>query len=411
MKSHLRVPGILVAASVIACAATLIGAEVPAGASGTSIWNVTTTVNPKPAQVNDTYFAGVSASGPDEAWAVGTYADKEALDAPLAEHWNGTTWTQVSVPQPTGQQATFDAVDDLGPDDAWAVGTSFSGGAGASPAGVTLIENWNGTSWSIVPSPNGASGTPGDANILDAIAATGPDNVWAAGWVDNNDADTLTMLFEQWNGTSWSVVPSPGNGSKFEIATSLTAISPNDVWAVGSYAEDGTLAANWNGKKWSIVPTPEITNTGPETENTLTAVTADGPDDVWASGYADVDSENFATPYVLHWQGSSWTLTEVPNLGTEGSRLRSIQLVSRSDVWAVGQEQKNNGSILSLTEQFNGSKWTVVPSPDPGMQGKLIINSLDGIGSAGGGNLIAVGARETPGQCCLRTLAIGTTEG
>jgi hypothetical protein len=67
---------------------------------------------------------------------------------------------------------------------------------------------------------------------------------------------------------------------------------------------------------------------------------------------------------------------KVPNIGIEGSRLRAIQLVSPKDVWAVGQEQKNDGSILSLTEQFNGSTWAISPSPDPGMLGHLIDNSV-----------------------------------
>jgi hypothetical protein len=124
-----------------------------------------------------------------------------------------------------------------------------------------------------------------------------------------------------------------------------------------------------------------------------------------------VNGENFAEPYVLHWNGTTWAMIKVPNIGTEGSRLRAIQVVSPTDVWAVGQEQKNDGSMLSLTEQFNGSTWTISPSPDPGMLGHLIDNSLASVSSAGGANLFAVGAREMTGQCCLRTLAIATTQG
>jgi hypothetical protein len=66
-----------------------------------------------------------------------------------------------------------------------------------------------------------------------------------------------------------------------------------------------------------------------------------------------------------------------------------------------------------LTEQFNGSKWTVVTSPDPGRIGGTVVNNtLFGVGSAGGGNLFAVGERGAPkGQCCVRSLAISTTQG
>ncbi len=391
------------------------GAETSAGSGTGSIWSVETTVNPKPAKVNDTYFAAVSASGPDEAWAVGTYADQKALDHPLAEHWDGTSWSRVTLPQPTGQQALFHGVDDLGPDDAWAVGTSFSGGVGATPAGLTLIEHWDGTAWSIVPSPNPAMGVNGDSDVLESISGTGPDDMWAAGWDNNEETDTIAMLFEHWDGTAWQAATSPTPGGSFQFAFGITAVSSDDVWAVGSdeTGQPVTLAAEWNGKVWSITPTPDF-NGGPDAQNELTGVSATGSDNVWASGFADnVNDKNLADPFVLHWNGKSWTLTEVPNPNStkEGSRLNAIQALSSTDVWSVGQTQKNNGSILSLTEQYDGTSWTISPSPDPGMIGKLVDNSLDSVGSAGGRNLFAVGADEMTGQCCLRTLAIGTSQG
>jgi len=51
--------------------------------------------------VTDSILASVSASGPGEAWAVGTFANADALDAPLVEHWNGTAWSIVPTPDIT----------------------------------------------------------------------------------------------------------------------------------------------------------------------------------------------------------------------------------------------------------------------------------------------------------------------
>ncbi len=385
------------------------------GAASSSIWSVETTINPKHRQVNDSTFGSVSASGPDEAWAVGIYLDKHALDHPLAEHWNGSAWSRTPLPQPTGQQAVFHGVLDLGPNNAWAVGTSFSGGVGATPAGPTLIEHWDGLVWSIVPSPNPAGSANGDDNVLEGISGSGPDDLWAAGWFSAQNSNTISLLFEHWNGTSWQAVNSPTPLGAFQFAFAVTAINSNDVWAVGE-DESGqgvTLAAHWNGKKWSITPTPDF-NGGPVAFNELTGVSGTGADNVWASGFANnVNDKNLRAPYVLHWNGTSWKLTNVPdpNATKEGSMLNSIEVLSPTDAWAVGQTQKNNGSILTLTEQFNGSSWTVIPSPNPGMIGNLVVNSLDSVGSAGGGNLLAVGADEMSGQCCLRTLAIGTSKG
>ena len=125
---------LLAAAITLGGAAALAG---PADAAAGSIWTVQPTINPqaKAPEPTDSTFASVSASGPGEAWAAGTFSNQKALDQPLAEHRTATGWTRVTVPVPAGQQATLSAVDDLSPGNAWAVGTSFGGGIGAIPAG------------------------------------------------------------------------------------------------------------------------------------------------------------------------------------------------------------------------------------------------------------------------------------
>jgi hypothetical protein len=405
----------LLAAAVITAgsAAALAG---PADAAAGSIWTVQPTVNPaaRAAAPTDSTFASVSASGPGEAWAVGTFLNTKGLDQPLLEHRNATAWTRVSVPVPAGQQATLSGVDDLGPADAWAVGTSFSGGIEANPGGQTLIEHWNGTRWSIVPSPNPAT-APGDTDLLTSITGTGPNDLWAAGWDNNSATDSISLLFEHWNGTTWTAAASPTPLRSTQFANGITAVSPDNVWAVGSdeTGNSKTLAAHWNGKAWSIVPTPGITNAG-DVQNLLTGVSSDAAGDVWASGYAhNVHNQNsLHEPFVLHWTGTAWVLVKVPTLGTEGSLLNGIQVLSPTDAWAAGQTQESNGAILSLTEQFNGKTWTVVPSPDPGEDSlKLKDNALASIATAGGSNLFAVGSRTMKGQSVNRTLAIATNQG
>jgi hypothetical protein len=94
-------------------ATTLAG---PADAVTGSIWTVESTPNPQATQLTNSVFESVSASGPDEAWAVGSFSDQSALDHPLLEHWNGSTWTLTDAPQPAGQQAVLSGVDDLAPE-------------------------------------------------------------------------------------------------------------------------------------------------------------------------------------------------------------------------------------------------------------------------------------------------------
>ena len=372
---------------------------------------MTPTPNPEPNRVNDVTLGALSATSASDAWAVGTNQDRKAIRHPLVEHWDGRTWTLfTAVQEPSGRQSWFNGVDALSPTNAWAVGESSSQKA-ENQHERTLIEHWDGRSWTIVASPNPSTG-PNSADVLEAITGVGPSDLWAVGWNLDPNSNQILMMFLHFDGTSWKTVASPSRG--FQFAVSAKAITSDDVWAIGndqSGPHGLTLAAHWNGTKWSIVPTPSLSD-GVAPQNFLTGVSATSKTDVWASGYeGNVNQENFAKPYALHWNGAKWSLELLPNAGGEGNRLFGTMALSSKDVWAVGQTQRNNGAILTLTQQFNGTSWQTVPSPTPGRLGGLPDGSLQGVASAGGGVLFTAGAQEVPGQCCLRTLALETTRG
>ncbi len=386
-----------------AAAAIVAVAGSPPGSPTPSIWRVIPTPDPHPGAVSDLSLAGVSATGATDAWAVGT--NGLIGKKPLAEHWNGKSWSLVSVPIPAGAaQASLSGVRDLSPTNVWAVGTTEDA-SGQNQR--TLIEHWNGTAWTVVPSPNPGTGT-GASDELTSIGGTGPNDLWAAGFFSTG-LNFIAMLFEHWNGTAWSFVPPPTEVG-FQFADAVTAIAPNDVWAVGDTGGQATVSAHWNGTSWRNVPTPFLQSTN--SDNFLTGVSAASSNDVWASGYeGNVNGNNFRQPYMLHWTGTAWTLIQLPNAGTEGSLLSGAAVLSASDVWAVGITNQTDGALLALTEHFNGTAWSVSPSLDPGQLASLPDNSLDAVASPGGGVVWAVGAQEIPGQCCLRTLAESTLAG
>jgi hypothetical protein len=180
---------------------------------------------------------------------------------------------------------------------------------------------------------------------------------------------------------------------------------------VGSNGLQTTLAAHWDGTKWSIVPTPSPMD-GNSPINNLTGVAAVSSTDVYASGYeGNVNGANFQKPYVLHWNGSAWSLVTVPNTGGEGSRLNSITALSGHDVWAVGETGETDGSILTFAARFNGTTWAIQPTPDPGQVGNLISNSLLAAASPGAGVVWALGGKQTLGECCQQTLGMVTAHG
>jgi alpha-tubulin suppressor-like RCC1 family protein len=352
----------------------------------------------------DVSLVAVSAQAAGNALAVGN-SSNGAKQTLLAEHWNGTAWQAATMPSPKGRMPTIRGVVDLSPSDGWAVGY---GTGGSTNDDRTLIEHWNGSTWAIVPSPNPMGGTAGN-DELEAVGGVSPTDVWAVGQKFSFDGGGITLLFEHFNGTAWTVTPFPLSGG-FEFASAITTVAPDDAWVVGSLGDSSPLAAHWNGTRWRVVPTPSPS--GQAGVTTLTGVAAVSPTDIYASGYqADVNNQNFREPFVLHWNGTAWSVVTVPNAGGEGSQFLGITALSGSDVWAVGDTDEPDGSILTLAERFNGTTWAIVPTPDPGQQGTLIDNSLLAAASPGAGVVWAVGGEETLGECCQQTLGMRTTEG
>jgi hypothetical protein len=238
--------------------------------------------------------------------------------------------------------------------DVWAVGQV--GG------GQTLIEHWNGSSWSTVTSPN-----PGSEDQLNSVAVVSASDVWAVGQYVNVNSGAFQTLIEHWNGSIWSKVTSPNPGSAHNQLNSVAVVSANDIWAVGLYGNGNsgalqTLAEHYDGTSWSKVTIP---NPG-SGDNALTGVAAVSTHDVWAVGYSTVGMGNGGA-FIDHWNGSSWSTMTSPNYGSGDSVLSGVAAVSTHEVWAVGSYSAstgpNAGVNKSLIELWNGTSWSIVPSP------------------------------------------------
>lgn len=267
----------------------------------------------------DTLLAAVAAVAPNDAWIVGN-ASFLGTPQTLTEHWNGASWNVVPSPVISGGSG-FDAVDALAADDAWAVGFRAGGLPEYQATSVTLTAHWNGSQWTAVPSPNVSN----RSHRLEDVTMISPNDVWAVGY-SRNLTELYKTLILHWNGTSWSITPSPNfpNAENFLYGVSGTAA--NDVWAVGS-AWDGVTSKqiflHWNGSSWSKVEGPG----GPTACVGCTGdVLALGPDDVWAAGST-----------LGHWDGTQWSLVPNPQVpGAIGIALRSLAKIGPCDAWAVG---------------------------------------------------------------------------
>jgi hypothetical protein len=323
----------------------------------------------------------VSADSPSDAWAVGAGSGRGAA---IALHRSGTSWAEVPLPDASGIEV--DGVSALSPGDAWAVGA----GPG-KPYANTLVLRWNGTSWRRVPSP---SPDPGRGSGLDSVSADSPSDAWAVGAASAGAPGNSVMLALRWAGTSWQRVPTPSPAaSAGGDLVSVSADSPSDAWAVGSYFPGKkleSLALHWNGVSWRRVPIP-IPGSG--TFNDLQSVTAVSPTDAWAVG--GYFTGHIETAEVLHWNGASWKQMSLPNPGDD-SVLTGISAASATNVWATGGNLPGN-----LMLHWNGTGWSKVASPDP-----LNAASLSAVSTVSGSDAWAAGCVCTDSKAPDHTLLL-----
>ena len=121
-----------------------------------------------------------------------------------------------------------------------------------------------------------------------------------------------------------------------------------------------------------------------------TAMTS--PSDVWAVGALSSEFGTAIATLAEHWNGSSWTIVSTPSPGLApyfGDGLNSVAAVSSSDVWAVGQAGLSLGGESALIEHWDGTAWAVVPSP------QVSSSTLTSVSATSSTNVWAAGSYHT----------------
>lgn len=262
-----------------------------------SVWRRVPTPSPGPrSPYRGDVLTAVVAIARNDAWAVGRHG---GIQAPLLLHWNGVAWRRVALPR-QARHAVLWGMTAVSARDVWAVGTSRHG--------LTRTLRYDGSRWRVVPAVN-----RGPHATFFAVAAASARNMWAVG-------STPATLTEHWDGQAWSLVPASRHGGP---ETGVAAVSPNEVWAVGTAGHTGVID-RWNGTAWTTVHTiPAFSH--------LTAVAAASATDAWAVGRDPL----LAPAIVVHWDGTAWTDSTI-------SALLPISITSIAHVpatatyWAVG---------------------------------------------------------------------------
>ena len=154
------------------------------------------------------------------------------------------------------------------------------------------------------------------------------------------------------NGAKWRAIkgssPNPGNPLR-----GVVALAPDDVWVVGATGSGPalqTLAEHADGSAWTVVATPNHTDSELDW---LEDVTAIGPADLWAVGYWQSASDGNLRTLVEDWDGSAWTVVPSPNVGVILNELFGVSASPDGDVWAVGERSGTSGTnLFTLTEHY-----------------------------------------------------------
>ena len=101
--------------------------------------------------------------------------------------------------------------------------------------------------------------------VLIAVTAVSPADVWAVG--TTAPRGSFATLTEHFDGSRWTRVASPSQGN-WNMLEGVDAVSSNDVWAVGFSRTYSSLAIHWNGTSWQRVDSADFGPERPLTERT-----------------------------------------------------------------------------------------------------------------------------------------------
>jgi hypothetical protein len=326
----------------------LLAITTPAGASFT---NVTIVPSPSP---GTNYNRLEAVSCVSESWCVAVGDYSIASEELLALLWDGVAWTQMTVPAPSG--ASNLSWSDVSCESAsWCVAV---GNYYLNSTDMMLVMSWDGTSWTQASVPT-LSG-----NNLHSVSCLSTTMCFAVGEYYSNGDATLVL---QWDGAAWTQVQSPYSVNQPGVeVNSVSCISASSCMAVGSYnyqpsggsAVHQTWAMSWDGSSWSNVASPNVGSFN----NELKSVSCISASSCVAVGTARNSSFQEQT-LTMTWDGTAWTTVTSPNPADTGNYLRSVSCATATSCVAVGLAMTANGDE-TLVLNWDGSAWTQVASPN-----------------------------------------------
>ncbi|HEX4491553.1 MAG TPA: hypothetical protein VH914_10140 [Acidimicrobiia bacterium] len=337
----------------------LVGVTAGSASAATRPWRIVKT----PALGTGMEMLGVSCPTATFCMAVGQSGGTAAAK------WDGTEWSTVPTVDPSGTFADWlTDISCVSSDFCVAVGERFSSQAGNDP---TLIETWNGTSWSLTDTSALTS-----EGGLNGVACTSTTACVAVG------GGPIAAL---WDGVQWtaSTVPAPSAfGGDLE---DISCPSPSACVAVGTYNTapnaQGTLVESWDGSAWTQSQSPS-----PGIDPNLTDVSCASTTACLAVGVTR-DNDDHYQPLAEVFRRHHWTVTATPDAPTPGI-FDSVSCARPT--WCVVVGDRTGPVNAAILDVWNGSTWTVPSFSAPRADNELLGTTCIAVQSC-----VAVGVSNT----------------
>jgi hypothetical protein len=197
-------------------------------------------------------------------------------------------------------------------------------------------------------------------------------------------AQATTVAHASASGSSWAIQKLPNGTDPFTVLNGVSCVSTTFCMAVGSSTSTAnkndlhsTLIERFNGARWTVAPSPGLSGS-PDAE--LLGVSCTSTSFCVAVGYwTPGNNYTFYGPHkalIEIFTGKSWSMQAEADTGHHvASQLSGVSCTSQGFCMAAGYQYVgtvsqydsgiNSADLFNtLTETFNGTAWSTVPSPN-----------------------------------------------
>jgi hypothetical protein len=324
-----------------------------ASASG---WSIEPTAVPAGARA--AVLSAVSCPSRTACRAVGYGTSRTGAGVTVAEQRRGSRWSLTRTPALRGARAgLLFGVSCVSATACTAVGSATSSSGRTRP----LAERWDGRTWSVQPAPAPA----GAVGYLAAVSCGSITVCDAVGYAGNRPGTAGVPLAERWDGHRWTMQRiARVAGARAGFLSGVSCTGPRACTAVGfSNDTDGTqaaLAERWNGRRWSLQPLPRVPG---QLDTELAGVACAGERSCTAVGFF-TNVSGIDVMLAEHWNGARWA-QQRPRYptGARSVQFSGVSCPSSRSCTAVGLFNDARGADAMLVERSHGGRWTIERTP------------------------------------------------